>query len=317
MHLNNKGDQGFDAFRRERKRAKRAMGTQNSVLGYENSALRELEQVEEREVRDQQLSREVHDFFAAATRQAAAIVEKVAHDAEEQAGERMQGEVQTFLMDTLQRMNGFIMSVMQQQASSGVAETHIEPDVKHLVGKDLDEFRHEGNAETFEAHIGQDPFATDLEDVRREFRAVVADMDEEEPNVESIDDHLVAETAAIADTVERMVADEGVEVDDEQDGGIEEQIGGYEQPDPPAEPDVSADADLASEADAATDLHDAPFDQATHSELDDDGEPMSVEEVLETFKSALKALVRQGIMQREEARAAWNARLVALGRAKA
>jgi len=306
MHLHNKGDQGFDAFRRERKRVKTKLGSTSSVLGYENPALRELEQVEEREVRDQQLSREVHDFFAAATRQAAAIVEKVAHDAEEEAGERMQGEVQTFLMDTLNRMNGFIMSVMQQQPNSGVAEAHIEPDVKHLVGTELDEFRNQGSAETFEAHLGQDPFATDLEDVRAEFRAVVADMGDEQPSVASIDQHLVAETAAaqLAEAVDEMVGEEVAEADYDEPVAAEEAA--YEEPaaeqvveQPPQEPMVES-----------------PFDQTTHSELDADGEPMSVEEVLDTFKNALKALVRQGVMHREEARAAWNARLVALGRAK-
>src|SRR5690606_28484986 len=117
-----------------------------SVLGYENNALRELEKVEAREVRDQQLTREVHDFFAAATRQAAAIVEKVSLDAEEQATERMQGEVEGFLIDTLSRMNGFIMTVMQKRRNGNVAETHVEPDLKHLVGPELDEFRYEGAA---------------------------------------------------------------------------------------------------------------------------------------------------------------------------
>src|SRR5690606_2533202 len=76
MQPRNNTDQ-FDAFRSERKRVRAKLGPQTSVLGYENNALRELEKVEAREVRDQQLTREVHDFFAAATRQAAAIVEKV------------------------------------------------------------------------------------------------------------------------------------------------------------------------------------------------------------------------------------------------
>lgn len=276
MHLHNNADQGFDAFRRERKRVKSKIGSQRSVLGYENAALRELEQVEEREVRDQQLTREVHDFFAAATRQAAAIVEKVSHDAEERAGERMQVEVETFLMGTLSRMNGFIMSVMHQRPNANVAETHIEPDVKHLIGAELDEFRSEGSQETNAVHLGQDPFATDLEDVRREFRAVVADMDDDRPPTQSIEDHLVAEANSQQD-----------------------QAASYDEPEQEAAEQVEH------------------FDQATHSDLDGEGESMSVEQVLETFKNALKALVRQGIMQRDEAKAAWNARLVALGRAKA
>ncbi|MGK0299483.1 MAG: hypothetical protein ACI89X_000347 [Planctomycetota bacterium] len=286
MQPRNNTDQ-FDDFRRERKRVKAKLGPQTSVLGYENSALRELEQQEAEEVRDQQLTREVHDFFAAATRQAAAIVEKVAHDAEEQACERMQGEVEGFLMETLSRMNGFIMTVMQQRQNGNVAETHVEPDVKHLVGSELDEFRYAGSPEARDAHIGQDPFATPLEDVQREFRAVVAEMDGEQA-AESIDGHLVAE---VCDSENEQDLREQAPEELAQEESPTEEVNAAEQPETEA---ASAD---------------------TQSELSEDESKTTIEAELETFKSALKALVRQGVMQREEARAAWNARLQSIGRA--
>ncbi|MFT4513415.1 MAG: hypothetical protein ACI91B_002117 [Planctomycetota bacterium] len=286
MQPRNNTDQ-FDDFRRERKRVKAKLGPQTSVLGYENSALRELEQQEAEEVRDQQLTREVHDFFAAATRQAAAIVEKVAHDAEEQACERMQGEVEGFLMETLSRMNGFIMTVMQQRQNGNVAETHVEPDVKHLVGSELDEFRYAGSPEARDAHIGQDPFATPLEDVQREFRAVVAEMDGEQA-AESIDGHLVAE---VCDSENEQDLREQAPEELAQEESPTEEVNAAEQPETEA---ASAD---------------------TQSELSEDASKTTIEAELETFKSALKALVRQGVMQREEARAAWNARLQSIGRA--
>jgi hypothetical protein len=286
MQPRNNTDQ-FDDFRRERKRVKAKLGPQTSVLGYENSALRELEQQEAEEVRDQQLTREVHDFFAAATRQAAAIVEKVAHDAEEQACERMQGEVEGFLMETLSRMNGFIMTVMQQRQNGNVAETHVEPDVKHLVGSELDEFRYAGSPEARDAHIGQDPFATPLEDVQREFRAVVAEMDGEQA-AESIDGHLVAE---VCDSENEQDLREQAPEELAQEESPTKEVNAAEQPETEA---ASAD---------------------TQSELSEDASKTTIEAELETFKSALKALVRQGVMQREEARAAWNARLQSIGRA--
>ncbi|HEB52106.1 MAG TPA: hypothetical protein ENI87_02500 [bacterium] len=261
MHLRKHTDTGFDDFYRERKRVRAKLGPQKSVLGYENQALKELEQVEEREVREQQLTREVHDFFAAATRQAAAIVEKVSHDAEREASERLQGEVEGFLIDALSRMNNFIVTVMQKRRNANVAETQIEPDVKHLVGSELDEFRLEGSGEARDAHLGKDPFDTSVEEVQREFRAVVADGEEEEPAA-SIDEHLVAEALS-------------EETDETEHAG-----------------------------------------DATHSEADASVETETTpEEELEAFKSALKALVRQGVMQKDEARAAFKARLEALGRA--
>ena len=293
----------FDAFRRERKRVQAKMGPQASVLGYENNALRELEQVEAKEIRDQQLTREVHDFFAAATRQAAAIVERVSHDAETQASERMQGEVEGFLIDTLSRMNGFIMTVMQKRRNVNVAEAHVEPDVKHLVGPELDEFRYEGTPEVRDAHIGQDPFATPLDDVRREFLAVVADMDGEHHPAESIDDHLVAE-----------MTEDPADQDEMPESGYAES----EDSEPDYEAAASGDAaqgslqDEAEDESAAAQLSEQEED-AHRAMLDEEPLPTVAEE-LETFKGALKALVRQGVMQREEARAAWNARLASLGR---
>lgn len=258
----------FDAFRRDRKKVRAKLGPQNSVLGYENQALRELEQVEAREVREQQLSREVHDFFAEATKQAASIVEKVSLDAEQEADTRLQSEMQSFLMESLTRMNNFVVSTMNRRQNVNVAEAQVEPDLKHIVGPDLDGFRYEGTPEARDAHIGQDPFATAVEDVQAEFRQVISEMEGLEPEAAPIEDHLVAEAMEEAPVAE--VAEE-----------------------PPVE---EAHGELAAEM------------------IEDDEPAPSVEEELETFKNALKALVRQGVMQREEARAAWNARLVALGR---
>lgn len=254
----------FDAFRRDRKKAKARLGPQASVLGYDNAALRELEEVEAREVREQQLSREVHDFFAAATKQAATIVEKVAQDAEQEVDVRLQDEMRGFLVDAMARMNTFVVSTLQREGRAGVAETQIEPDVKRLVGPDLDGFRYEGSAAASEAHIGQDPFATAVEDVQAEFRQRVEGLPDPSapaasapglvvPELEAgPEERQASEPAASSETGEARVArDEGCEVT------------------PPAP-----------------------------ASTDDD-----------QFRSALKALVRQGVMQPEEAQAAWRARV--------
>lgn len=273
MQAQRRGDSDFDTFRQERKRSLAKAGPQPSVLGYENAALRELEQVEEREIRDKQLSREVHEFFAAATKKAASIVERVAHDAEKEIGERLEVEVEGFLMDALSRMNSFILTVLQQRRFQGVAETHVEPSLGNIVGAGLDEFRWAGSPEGRDAHIGQDPFDTPVEDVQAEFRAVVAGMEGDVDQALPIDEHLVAETAA-----------------DEEPAPTEAYAA-------PAEPAPSAPQAAANIADAA--------------EADEQA-PTPAEE-LEQFKNALKALVRQGVLGREEARAAWLARLAKLG----
>lgn len=263
----NSGLRGFDDYRLKRKRMQAKLGLQQNTLGYENNALKELEEVEAREVREQQLSREVHDFFAAATKQAAAIVEKVARDAESAIGNRIQEEMETFLRDALERVNGMVGALLiRQQSNPKVAQADVEPKIGNLDARSLDEFRSEGTAEGSEKHIGQDPFATDLDDVRKEFREQILGMEGEglAPAPMDIEEHLVASS----------------------------------------EEDDSEATSAASGGQAMGQVEDAPADY--------DPTPTPQQE-LERFKGALKALVRQGTMTRDEARAAWQTRLASLG----
>lgn len=312
MSVRNYSDQGFDDYRRERKRMRAKIGPQPTALGYENSALRELEQVEAQEVRDQQLTREVHEFFATATRQAAAIVEKVARDAQQEAGQRVEQEMESFLIDALTRMNNFVLAVLQVKRG-GVAETQMEPKIGNLEGNSLDEFRWSGTAEVADKHIGQDPFAIDVDDVRREFRTQVGEGSPDGPPVAvPIDQHLVAavtDEASADDSASETQAAEPVV--DEAAATAKPQlppapapvtrstmarsatpIGSGSKPAPAAAPAAAAPA--------------APMAAAAAEASDPAAE-------LERFKGALKALVRQGVMSRDEARAAWEARLAALG----
>ena len=294
MSVRNYSDQGFDDYRRERQRMRAKIGPQPSALGYENNALRELEQVEAQEVRDQQLTREVHEFFATATRQAAAIVEKVSRDAQQEAGQRVEQEMESFLIDSLARMNNFVLAVLQQRRN-GVAETQMEPKIGNLAGASLDEFRWSGTAEGADKHIGQDPFATAVDDVRREFRAQVGETGTEGPAVAvPIDQHLVA---AVTDPVpDPEVASPPVRGAGKAAVAAEPQL-----PSPPAPVTRSTTAKAAT-----------PMPEAAAGAQSAEGDANAE---LERFKGALKALVRQGVMSREEARAAWQARLQALGQA--
>ena len=183
----------FDDFRKERQRARARQASgpkEGHPSGYENQALKELEEVEKREVLEHRLTREVHDFFQTATRQAAGIVERVARTAQEETGARVEQEMEAFLMDALARMNAFIVAALQQKTP--VAEADMEPRVARLVGQTLDDFRWEGTAEGADKHIGQDPFETDVEEVRREFRAQVPENKDPAPESVPIEQHLVA-----------------------------------------------------------------------------------------------------------------------------
>jgi hypothetical protein len=243
--------QDFDSFRRQRIRSQGRLGADGDS-SYDNAALRELEQVEAREVRDQQLTREVHEFFAAATKQAATIVERMATNAEAQTEQRITGEMESFLLDAFSRMNSLVVAMLHKRRGNG-GEESVEPNMNNIVGKVLDSFRHEGTAGLQDKHIGEDPFALDLDEVRRQLLDSIAQaVPAEPPAATPIAEHLVAEV-------------------------IDEPAGEAVQEGRPEQPWTNANDDL------------------------------------ERFREALRSLVRQGTMSREEARAAWTTRLQSLG----
>lgn len=294
MTVRNFSDQGFDDYRRERKRMRAKIGPQPTALGYENQALRELEQVEAREIQDQRLTREVHEFFATATRQAAAIVERVSRDAQQEAGQKVEQEMESFLIDALARMNNFVLTVLHHKRA-GVAETQMEPSLGNLQEGSLDEFRWSGTAEGTDKHIGQDPFSIDLEDVRREFRSQVGESGDGPAVAVPIDQHLVAAVSDVA-------ADEAP---------AEAKAAAAARPAAaPTPPKVAA---AAPKAETAPVVGPAGGKPGTPVAAASEAAPGGSNEDLERFKGALKALVRQGVMSREEAKAAWQARLQALG----
>jgi hypothetical protein len=302
MTVRNFSDQGFDDYRKQRKRMQAKLGTQTAAHVYDNEALRELEQVEAREVRDQRLTREVHDFFAAATKQAAAIVDRVARDAQQQAGEKVEQEMEGFLIDSLSRMNTFVLTVLKEKRGP-IAETQMEPSVGNIVGASLDEFRWEGTADIGDKHIGQDPFETSVDDVQREFREQVGASTGATDAAAPIDEHLVAATQPAGD-------DDGTDTLPEVAGTPRSTAASAPDALRSAPAPVPARAATAAPAPAASA---AAKPSATASAAAAAAPPAAAgsREELERFKEALKALVRQGLMTREQAKAAWQARVQA------
>jgi len=152
--------QGFENFRRERNKRRMEAGPLRP-MGQNASVLRELEEVEAREVRNQQLTREVHEFFAEATRTAASIVTQVAEHAETEVQAAVTHEMTEFLAETMRRVQQFV-ELVQVSTPEGVAQRDVEVNMQNIVGHVLDSFRFAGDAVTAEAHVGQDPFRTPL-----------------------------------------------------------------------------------------------------------------------------------------------------------
>ncbi len=272
MHGPNQ-DPKFEQYRRERERRRLLDAGPQRDLGAAADALRQIEAAEAEEVRDRQLSREVHDFFEAATRTAAGIVSKVADTQQERAAARLKDEMQEFLESSLRRMRTFVLSLGPRQ-DGPEAEAVVEAQMRNLVGPVLDGFRAEGTAALADKHLGADPLATAPGAVRAELRPRRTASPAAAPH----DAEPFAAVRAAASAA-------GCQV--EPNAAIEEHLvaevcGGGAEPAAPAEPvETASDAAAAAAEQKADDLR---------------------------FQNALRGLVQQGLMTPDEARAAWRAR---------
>jgi len=279
MSLRSLEDEDFERFRKARKRAQPRPGLVTAEQEFAGEALRELQQVERRELRDKKLTREVHDFFATAMARAKSIVERVSRDAEAEVAQRVAKDMEAFLVDALTRTNSFLVKMMRDQRGQ-VTETEVEPSIGNIVGRMLDEFRFAGTAAVGGKHVGQDPFQTDVDEVQREFKSRIGTMRRDDgQGVVPIDQPAVAL----------------IELEDGEDTMSDDEPAPLTAPIvpeamlPPASVPGSrptAVAPVATEADA---------------------------QEMERFRDALKTLVRQGQMTRAEALAAWQVKIETRG----
>lgn len=151
----------FDQYRRDRTKRRLEGGPQRE-LGDNATVLRQIEAAEQKEVREQQLTREVHEFLQAATKQAATIVASVTENAEQKLDESVSKDMAEFLRETIRRAQE-LMGVVQEAWNRGVSRQDLEPHMQNLVGPALDGFRYEGNLASAEQNLGRDPFAVQLE----------------------------------------------------------------------------------------------------------------------------------------------------------
>lgn len=152
------GDINFDKFRKDRRHRRAQFGGVPATEAKANG-LRDADAYEERQVQETRLTRDVHDFLAQATRQAAAIVEKVTQAAEIETTQRLSREVQEFLQETVRRAASFLRLVQTGKLGTGTRD--VEAHVSNLLGQALDSFRFEGTAQVADKHIGQNPFLVD------------------------------------------------------------------------------------------------------------------------------------------------------------
>lgn len=155
-------DSKFEGFRRNRKRRKLEAGPQRN-LGRRAGVLRELEATEAKEMANERMSREVHEFFSDATRTAAEIVARVTEEVECEHSEHITTDMIEFLHDAVNRAQEMILQLRGRDDISTIGVAEMEANIHNIVGATLDAFRDEGTAQLDDKHIGQDPFATDAD----------------------------------------------------------------------------------------------------------------------------------------------------------
>ena len=153
-------DTRFEEFRRDRKlrRAQALAHAAPVAQPTHTTVTKAIEAAEAREARDQVITREVHDFFADATRIAASIVQKFSAQHADESSNRVTTEMEVFLRDAIRRAESFI-ALLQRQGRGPEAERLLAAQMGNLVGPLLDQFRIEGTAQIADKHLGQNPFA--------------------------------------------------------------------------------------------------------------------------------------------------------------
>lgn len=159
----NYSDPQFEQYRRGRKRwGGQSRPVDPEELSGKSAVLKQLERAEAEEIRDEQLSREVHEFFSTATRTAADIVAKVSETQETAVVENVSTQMEDFLRDAIGRVQSLMMQIRMQPGADQIASQDIEANIQNIVGAQLDGFRYEGTAQLDDKHIGQNPFEDDL-----------------------------------------------------------------------------------------------------------------------------------------------------------
>ncbi len=181
-------DNNFEKFRKDR-RQRRAQFGANAASAARPAGARDAEAYEAKQVHETRLSRDVHEFLAEATKQAATIVEKVTMVAEAETAQRLSREMQEFLQETMRRAATFMHMVQASRGKTAVKD--MEPHVSNLVGPTLDGFRHEGTAQLADKHIGQDPFAESPEPAEADDAAGQAE--EHEVDTSAVEAHAATE----------------------------------------------------------------------------------------------------------------------------
>lgn len=313
-------DSDFEAFRRERNYRRRQQTPTDRPEG--NRAVWEaIEEREEQEMRNQLINAEVDDFFSDATRLAANIVKKVSEHHDQEISDQLRAELEEFLLESIRHATNMVNRL---PTDSNIAEKVVEPNLRNLETREIDEFRAEGTAQLDDKHLGQDLFGDD-DDEDFDDAAPADDAAPEMSGAEDVEDdndllgnrlHLNEGELALdytSEEAEDFVADEftaqpaGTLIDDDSENPPADDEDEDVDDTPVSEEDELPLAALfegdgqtraPAPAPAAVSAPPAPAPAPARRKKAPAADPI---------REALLLLVKQGVMTKDQARAAYRA----------
>ena len=325
----------FEMFRRERNMRRQQVKNTERPAGNKD-VWAQLEARERTEFQDRILNAEVDDFFSEATRLAAEIVKRVTDNREQEISDKLIQEMEEFLFESIRHATNMVSNLDCESARRvGAAETTVDANMKNLDGSELDEFRAEGTAQLRDKHFGQDPFSSGVDLSRENAGSQETETSDEEPagtahqeieifggDISDADSEEMSERMHISDreltlefdsdTHEGFAApgfesglsaagDPGESIPLQQSGELV--IGEIETS--PVRDELSVASHVAIEADEG-ECSDVAVEE--ESEFPNEDAPRSVQQSRDNVRAALLLLVKQGVMTKDQARAAYRAR---------
>lgn len=298
----------FERFRRDRnlRRNQRHITVARGDR-VQRDTIRQIEERERSEALEQRLTREMYEFVEETTRLAATILKEIAAQHQQNRANQISSEMHEFFSETFRRaesLTRYLHSIGSDAGSLQIAISEMEPLLENLSTEALDEFRAEGTAEG-QRHMGRHPVAhrSPLEGRLSDPMSEPPLSEEELLEEEFEDDEGYGENPDGSFDLEPLASDEFFEDDvDEGRRPLEDPLSWRPSERLEAEAAAAQPAQVAPEPEARPEPEPEPAADGPDLPLGLGG----VAHDPAKLKKALTLMVKNGLMTKEDANAAWK-----------
>lgn len=158
MNRPSDSDEDFEAYRREKNyRRLKHQAPGRGPDSFHSKAMRAIEEDERQDCIERQLQREMMDFVENTTKIAARILSEITEEQAQMVHRKISTEMKEFFNATLARAEKLVDYLRQKYGAAGIPEGELEAHLKDLSTNALDAFRAEGSETANMLHMGEDP----------------------------------------------------------------------------------------------------------------------------------------------------------------